>query len=110
MTMALLAIYLLILPGLSIVSALVASQGIELTFIGAFIHIYGVWIIVHVWDFAVIDLAHVLLINPARPPIKGTEGAKGWRDLSFHFRSLLKAVLMSAIFVVPAAALLALLA
>ncbi len=109
MTRVLLVVYLFILPGLSIVSTLIASQGIDLTFAGALIHIYGVWIIVHVWDFAVIDLAHVLLINPARPPIKGTEGAEGWKDLGFHFRSLRKAVPKSAIFVVPAAAVISLL-
>lgn len=104
--------YLLILPGLSVASAIWSAQaaGIELTFIGAVLHIYLIWIIVHVYDFAVIDFAHALLINPGKPPIKGTEGAKGWKDMGFHFRSLLKAVPNSAIFVVPAAFVISLLA
>jgi hypothetical protein len=104
--------YLLILPGLSVASTVYSAQsaGVDLSFIGALVHIYLIWIIVHVYDFAVIDFAHALFIDPARPPIKGTEGAKGWKDMGFHFRSLLKAVPYSAIFVGPAAFIVSLLA
>lgn len=104
--------YLLILPGLSVASAvyLAQSANINLSFVGALVHIYLIWIIVHVYDFAVIDFAHALLINPAKPPIKGTEGAKGWKDMRFHFRSLLKAIPNSAIFVIPAALIVSLVA
>lgn len=104
-TKFLLVPYLLILPGLSVASAvyLARAANIDLSFVGALAHLYLIWIMVHVYDFAVIDFLHALLINPAKPPIKGTEGAKGWKDMRFHFRSLLKAIPNSAIFVVPAA-------
>lgn len=97
--------YLLILPGLSVASAvyLAQSANTNLSFVGALVHIYLIMIVVHVYDFAVIDFAHALFINPAKPPIKGTEGAHGWKDMHFHFRSLLKAIPNSAIFVIPAA-------
>lgn len=94
--------YLLILPGLSVLSAFVSATQLDLSILGAVIHIYLIWIIVHVYDFAVIDFAHSLIINPAKPPIKGTEGARGWKDMSFHFRALQKALVNSAIFVIPA--------
>jgi hypothetical protein len=102
-------LFLAILPGLSILSAfwLARRGGIDLWFTGAFVHLYIVWVVVHAWDFAVIDCVYAALVDPARPPIAGTEGAAGWKDLSFHFRFLVKAVLMSASFVVPAAAVLA---
>lgn len=104
--------YLLILPGLSVASAISSAQSspVDLSFVGALAHIYLIWIVVHVYDFAVIDFAHAILIDPAKPPIKGTEGAKGWKNMGFHFRSLLKAVPNSAIFVVPAALIVSLLA
>jgi hypothetical protein len=103
--------YLLILPGLSTASAVFAARAlpIDLSFIGALRHIYGIWIIVHVWDFVVIDCAHILIIDPQHPPIPGTEGSKGYRDYRFHFRSLLRAVPMSSLFVVPAAVIVSLL-
>jgi hypothetical protein len=53
-----------------------------------------------------IDCSHALLIDPLRPPIPGTEGARGCRGYAFHFRSMMKAIVMSALFVVPSAALL----
>jgi hypothetical protein len=109
-TIWLLIPYLFILPGGSILSAFLVSRGIDLSFLGALIHLYIVWLVVHIYDFAVVDFAHALYINPARTPIKGTEGAKGWKDMRFHFNSLIKAAVNSAIFVVPAALIVSLLA
>lgn len=101
-----LPIVLAILPGLSVASAfwLARRDGIDLTFAGAVVHLSIVWAVVHLWDFVVIDCVYAALVDPARPPIAGTEGAAGWTDYDFHFRSLIKALLMSALFVVPAAA------
>lgn len=99
--------YLLILPGLSFMSAVQMGGQLEngLTFWGALVHIYTIWLIVHLWDFVVIDCTHALLINVEHPPIAGTAGAKGYRDIKFHFRSLIKASLMSSLLVVPLAIL-----
>lgn len=101
----LLPLYLLILPGLSIVSTVFVAQTspTDLAFLDAFLHIYGIWVIVHLWDFVVIDSGYTLLMNPDRPPISGTEGTKSWKDYRFHFRSLLRAVPLSLVFVLPAA-------
>lgn len=106
----LLPLFLLILPGLSIASVLYldATTQMELSFIGATIHLYGIWSFVHLWDFIVIDCAAIQLIDPLHPPIKGTEGAAGWKNYAFHFRSFLKAILMSALFVIPCAFILSL--
>ena len=104
----LLPIYLMILPGLSIASTWYIHQmtGTDISFLGAFQHIYVIWFIVHLWDFLVIDGVSMLMINPYHPPIPGTEGAKGWKDYGFHFRSLVRAMVMSLLFAIPAAAIL----
>ncbi|HMJ67651.1 MAG TPA: hypothetical protein VK508_02085 [Cyclobacteriaceae bacterium] len=100
----LLPLVIIILPGLSILSAWNAATttGTDLTFLGTVVHLYGIWIIVHVWDFVIIDCGAILVIDPTHPPIRGTEGAAGWSDYKFHFRAMLRAVVMSAVFVVPA--------
>jgi hypothetical protein len=100
--------YLAIFPALSLLSTAVAARhASDLTFTAACVHLYIIWVVVHVWDFVVIDCGHALLIDPLRPPIPGTTGARGYRDVAFHCRSMIKAVLMTGLFVVPAAALLA---
>ncbi len=110
-TKLLLIPYLLILPGLSIASALLAARvaNINLSVLGAALHIYGIWIVVHLWDLLIIDCGYALLMDPQRPPIPGTAGAKGYRDYAFHVRAFLRAVPMSALFVLPSALLVALL-
>lgn len=104
-----LPIFVVILPGLSGVSAiwLAHRSGLDPSFGAAVLHLYVVWTVVHAWDFLVIDGLYTAWIDPAQPPTPGTEGAKGWKDYGFHFRSFLKAVLMSATMVVPLAALVA---
>ncbi len=102
----LLPLYFLVLPGLSTLSLFcVAADTDDLLFLNAFLHLYGIWIIVHLWDLIVIDGGYLLFHDKNQPPITGTEGAAGWTDFSFHVRSFLKAVLMSALFVVPVATL-----
>lgn len=97
--------YLLILPGLSIASTFFAAHAakVDLSFLGAVMHLYGVWIVVHLWDLLIIDFGYALLMNPRRPPITGTAGAKGYRDFNFHLRAFARAVPMSALFVLPSA-------
>ena len=104
----LLPIYLIILPGLSIGSViwLFNRGGEQLPFLAILIHLYGIWIIVHLWDLIVIDGIAMLIIDRDRPPIEGTGGAKGWRNYAFHIGAFGKAVVMSAIFVVPVSAIL----
>jgi hypothetical protein len=104
----LLPLLLMILPGLSVGSVwfLGSVRRIDFSFVGILTHLYVVWIVVHLWDFLIIDCISAFLIDPERPPISGTERSKGWKDYSFHFRAFVKATVMSALFVVPCAWLL----
>src|SRR5690606_6274766 len=78
--------FLLIRPGRSIASAFLAAHAarVDLSFIGVTIHIYGIWIVVHLWDLLIIDFGYALLMDPKSPPIAGTAGAKGYKDFRFH--------------------------
>lgn len=99
----LLPIMLMILPGLSVLSAIYASQNVDgLSLIGIFVHLYLVWAIIHIWDFFIIDCGFCYMIDLSHPPIKGTEGAKGWKNYTFHLLALRKALAMTLVFVVPA--------
>jgi hypothetical protein len=104
----LLPLFLTILPGLSTASVFYLdwTTSIDFSLMSILFHLYGIWLTVHLWDLLIIDLGFVVWIDPSHPPIPGTEGAKGWKDLSFHFRSFLKATVISAIFVVPISVLL----
>ncbi|MCW3121114.1 MAG: putative rane protein, partial [Flavipsychrobacter sp.] len=97
----LMPIFLLILPGLSVVSVLYLSTIMHLSFVAILVHMYIVWITVHLWDLFVIDGIAMFIIDPQKPPIAGTEGADGWSNFNFHIRDFLKAIIMSLLFVVP---------
>ena len=96
---------LILLPGCSVASLLYAvhSGSVDLTVAGAFVHLYGIWVIVHLWDLIVIDFGHIALINPDSPPIPNTEGARGYKDFAFHGRAFIRACIFSLLFVGPAA-------
>jgi len=76
-----------------------------LSFGEAFAHLYGVWMIVNVWDLVLIDWPYAYFMNPGRPPIPGTAGAAGYKDYGFHSRAFLKASVFSLAIIVPAALL-----
>lgn len=80
----------------------------DLSFTQAFAHLYGVWMIVNVWDLALIDWPYAYFVNPNRPPIPGTAGARGYKDYGFHTRAFLKASAFSLAIIVPAALLISL--
>jgi len=73
----------------------------------ALAHLYGVWSVVNLWDLVLIDWPYAYFVDPDRPPIPGTEGARGYKDYGFHFRSFLKASVFSLAILVPAALLIA---
>ena len=79
-----------------------------MSFAEAFAHLYGVWMVVNVWDLALIDWPYAYFVNPDRPPIPGTAGARGYKDYSFHARAFLKASVLSLAVIVPAALLISL--
>lgn len=78
-----------------------------LSFGQAVTHLYGVWMTVNVWDLLAIDWPYAYLVDATRPPIPGTEGARGYKDYGFHARAFLKASVFGLVVVIPAAALIA---
>jgi hypothetical protein len=102
----LLPVYVAILPGLSTVSSVLAAQSTPVSFVTLLGHMYVIWIVVHLWDLIIIDGISMLLIDPMHPPVDGTEGLAGWTNCWFHVKSFSIAVVMSALFVVPASAIL----
>jgi len=73
----------------------------------ALVHLYAVWMIVNLWDLVAIDWPYALVVDPRRPPIPGTEGARGYKDYGFHLRAFLKASVLGLVIIVPAAVLIA---
>lgn len=70
-------------------------------------YLYGVWMVVNVWDLVVIDWLYAFWMDPEHPPIPGTAGARGYKNYGFHARAFVKASVLSLVVLVPAAALLA---
>lgn len=73
------------------------------TFSAVLTHLYGVWMIVNLWDLVVIDWGYARWMDPERPPIPGTAGAAGWKDYGFHARACLKASVLGLGIIVPLA-------
>lgn len=65
-------------------------------------YLYGVCMIVNLWDLVGIDWPYAYRIDPGRPPIPGTEGAAGYKDYGFHTRAFFKASVFSLALIVPA--------
>ena len=68
-------------------------------------YLYGVWMVVNVWDLVAIDWPYAYFVDPDRPPIPGTAGALGYKDYGFHARAFLKASVFSLAIIVPAGTL-----
>jgi hypothetical protein len=79
------------------------------SFVRAFAHLYGVWTLVNLWDLVGIDWPYAFFMNPERPPIPGTAGARGYKDYGFHARASLKASVFGLAIIVPAALVISLL-
>lgn len=67
------------------------------------LHAYLVFQLFNLFDMVVLDWGVMLLIDPAKPPIQGTEHAPGWRDFQFHALKSLKGVVLGAPFAIVAA-------
>lgn len=74
-----------------------------LSFLDAFVHLYGVWMFVNLWDLVAIDWPYAFFVDANQPPIPGTAGAAGYKDYRFHTRAFLKASVFGLVIVVPAA-------
>ena len=99
-------LFLIILAGPLVSLLLVKSaSGADLTFLRAWLHAYLVWEFVNLWDWLIIDWGYLLFVNPAKPPIPGTEGARGYRDYAFHFYGFLKGSVGGIVLALPPAAI-----
>ena len=81
-----------------------------LSFLEALSHLYGVWLVVNLWDLVLIDWPYAYFVNPDRPPIPGTAGARGYKDYGFHAKAFVKASIFSLVIIVPAALVISLMA
>ncbi|MEM9407398.1 MAG: hypothetical protein AAGA81_15280 [Acidobacteriota bacterium] len=88
--------------GLLIVSLMLGSLvlstlrfGLDQGLLWALLHAYLVFQVFNVFDMAVIDWGLLLLIDPSKPPIEGTENARGWRDFAFHAKKSLKGSILA---------------
>jgi hypothetical protein len=72
------------------------------------VHLYGVWMVVNVWDLVGMDWPYAYFVDPDRPPIPGTNGAAGYKNYAFHARAFLKASVFSLAIIVPAGIVIAL--
>ncbi|MEM1080807.1 MAG: hypothetical protein AAGH65_04420 [Pseudomonadota bacterium] len=98
--------------GLMIVSVLLVAIvistmrfGTERGFLLAVLHAYLLFQIFNLVDFAVIDVGFMLMIDPANPPIEGTENAAGYRNVRFHFLKSVKGIVLGIPFALIAAGL-----
>jgi hypothetical protein len=67
----------------------------------------------HPADGVVLAVAHAAstyayFVDPSRPPIPGTNGARGYKDYRFHARAFVKASVFSLAIIAPAGILIAL--
>jgi len=85
-----------------------AESGGTLAIPQILLYLYGVWMTINLWDLVAIDWVYALLVDPQRPPIVGTVGAKGYKDYGFHFKSFVKASVFSLLLLVPAAVVISL--
>lgn len=76
----------------------VSRFGFEAGFFPAVLHAYLPFQIFNLFDLVMIDWGTLLVINPAKPPIPGTENAAGWRNYGFFARGFFKGIVIGAIF------------
>ncbi|MEM8724321.1 MAG: hypothetical protein AAGE86_02260 [Pseudomonadota bacterium] len=85
-----LKIGLLVVTTMLVILVLTAlGYGFDNGFLLAALHTYLVFQIFNAFDI-VIDWVALWLIDPANPPIPGTENAPGWSNYSFHAIASLK--------------------
>ncbi|MFD3273783.1 nitroreductase [Paenibacillus dendritiformis] len=72
------------------------AYGNDVTFWGAFLHLYLVFNMVSLADLIILDWLIFCAITPSFIVIPGTRGAAGYKDYRFHLIGFLKGAVMSA--------------
>ncbi|MEM1447797.1 MAG: hypothetical protein AAF726_02795 [Planctomycetota bacterium] len=98
--------------GLIVVSILLAGLVISALrrtggegYLDAALHCYLVFQVFNLFDLVVLDWGMMMFIDPARPPIPGTENARGYRAFGFHARKSLNGAILGIPFAAAAAGL-----
>lgn len=73
------------------------TLGADFSFFTAWLYVFGLFFGVNLWDLLALDWLGFSLVDPQNPPLKGSEGAAGWRDYMFHFVGFLKGCVISAV-------------
>ncbi|MEM6900896.1 MAG: hypothetical protein AAF583_14150, partial [Pseudomonadota bacterium] len=79
---------------LALIVASTLRFGFDNGYLVAALHAYLLFQLFNLFDMVIIDWGILLAINPAKPPIPGTENAEGWRDFGFHAMKSAKGVLL----------------
>lgn len=61
----------------------------ETSFLGLFLHAFGVVWVFNLWDWLVLDWLLFCTITPKQMIIPGSEGHPAYKDYAFHFRGFL---------------------
>ncbi|MEN0079781.1 MAG: hypothetical protein AAF753_11795 [Pseudomonadota bacterium] len=88
---------------LGIIVASTVRHGFAGGFVPAALHAFLLFQIFNAFDAVVLDCGILALIDPAHPPIEGTEDAADWRDYKYHFSASLRGAVIGVI-LAPAAA------
>lgn len=65
---------------------LARDLGARFDFPAAFLHTFGLMLMVNAWDVVVIDWLFFVALQPAFVIFPGTEGLAGYTDYGYHFR------------------------
>lgn len=82
-------------PTLSLILAQ-AEVAVPYSFLEAWTHAWIVWKTFNLFVLLMIDCLRTSLINPAKPPIHGTEGSPAYSDYSFHLVGFAKGTAMGS--------------
>lgn len=69
----------------------------EISFLGLFLHAFGVVWAFNIWDWLVLDWLIFCTITPKAFVIPGSEGHPAYKDYSFHFRGFLIGTVFSLV-------------
>jgi hypothetical protein len=79
-----------------------AANGGSVTFLTAFLHLFGVMSVFNIWDAVVLDLVMLAGLKPKFAMIPGTEGLEYvYTNWHWHFVNFLKGIGFCAVLSVP---------
>ncbi|WP_035344896.1 hypothetical protein [Halalkalibacter hemicellulosilyticus] len=91
--------FMLFLIGIPVVSTLLMKQsyGGEISFLVAFINMFGIITVFNVVDWLIIDLLLICSLTPKFVIIKGTEGMSEYKNHFHHFKGFVIGICLSLV-------------